>query len=170
MRIHLKSYFPEKYLQYKAFQKYPEYFSPELKKVDFHYEYQESPEVTDQNFYDKRNSGENDNTICKIIREDSIEELITSVNKGEIKKYDNIEDSIYETNLFLLRKEVPLIEYAVFFGSTQIFKYLYKNKAICEPSIIQTTILPISTLNSSINSILFAIFVSSIIIILFKFF
>lgn len=121
-------------------QKYPEYFSPELKNVDFHYEYQESPEVTDPNFYDKRKSGENDNTICKIIREDSIEELIISINKGKIKINDNIPDSIYETNLLLLRNEVSLIEYAAFFGSTQIFKYLYKNKAICKPSIIQTAI------------------------------
>lgn len=39
-----------------------------------------------------------------------------------------IETSIYETNSFLTDKKPTLIEYAAFFGSIKIFKYLYLNK------------------------------------------
>ena len=37
----------------------------------------------DKNFYEKRKIGENDKYICKLIREDSIEEFIIYVNKNE---------------------------------------------------------------------------------------
>ncbi|KAK8889215.1 hypothetical protein M9Y10_033961 [Tritrichomonas musculus] len=41
----------------------------------------------------------------------------------------DINTSIYDTNTFLLGKNITLIQYAAFFGATQIFKYLFMNGA-----------------------------------------
>ena len=46
-----------------------------------------------------------------------------------------IKYSIYETNLFLCHKKVTLLEYATFFGSIQIFKYLISNGCELTPSL-----------------------------------
>ncbi|KAK8838612.1 hypothetical protein M9Y10_032646 [Tritrichomonas musculus] len=39
-----------------------------------------------------------------------------------------IESSIYETNSFLQNKKLTLIEYSAFFGSIQIFRFLFQNQ------------------------------------------
>ena len=46
---------------------------------------------------------------------------------------DNI--SIFETNPFLIKRKASLIEYAAFFGSIQIFKYLQLNNVELTPSL-----------------------------------
>ena len=125
--------------------KYPQYFAPEIKSyLDQHmdegrkipnyrkYIINEIPE----NFEENRKKGENEEYICQIIRNDSIEDFITYVNKHFISINSTISKSIYETNNFLLKinkqttnKEITLIEYSAFYGSVQIFKYLQLNKA-----------------------------------------
>ena len=77
----------------------------------------------------ERKIGQNENHICKLIREDLIDEFITYINQHDYSLNSNIKRSIYETNSFLLKNEPTLIEYAAFFGSIQIFKYLFLNKA-----------------------------------------
>ena len=77
----------------------------------------------------KRKIGENDNYMCELIRNDDIDKFISYVKQNRIYVDSKIKKSIYETNSFLIRKEVTLIEYASFFGSIQIFKYLFLNKA-----------------------------------------
>ncbi len=85
-----------------------------------------------KNFSEKRETGENDNIICEVIRNDLISEFIKY-------KIDNlncrIEHSIFETNSFLLKNKPTLIEYAAFFGSIQIFKYLFSKNVILTPSL-----------------------------------
>ena len=82
-------------------------------------------------FEEKRNIGENDDYICQLIRNDLIDDFISYVNKNNYPLYSTIKPSIYETNKILLKKtfsnKLTLIEYAAFFGSIQIFKYLYLN-------------------------------------------
>ena len=81
-----------------------------------------------ENFEEKQKIGENDDLISEIIRKDSIEEFIIYVNQNDYFLGSEIKHSIFETNHFLIQNEkTTLIEYAAFFGSTQIFKYLYKN-------------------------------------------
>ena len=60
-----------------------------------------SEELAD-NFYENRKIGENDNIILKLIREDSVEEFITFVNKTNTSLTSTINLSIYETNNFLI--------------------------------------------------------------------
>ena len=87
-------------------------------------------------FYEKRKIGENDDEICKLIQKDLIDEFITYVNKNFYRVKSTINPSNYETNTFLLKKkDIALIEYAVFFGSTQIFNYLRQNGAELKPSL-----------------------------------
>ena len=120
-----------------------EYFSPELKpfydefkqknenKKKFRKVFERVQNLSQMYFNDfnqKRKTGENEDLIYEIIRKDSIEDFITYVSRESYSLKSFIESSIFETNPLLL--EVPqltLIEYAVFFGSVQIFKYLYKN-------------------------------------------
>ena len=93
-------------------------------------------EKVPNNYESKQEIGENDDIISEIIRKDLIEEFIIYVNKNEYSLNNKIEYSIFETNDFLIKhKDTTLIEYAAFFGSTQIFKYLYKNGVELTPSL-----------------------------------
>lgn len=86
-------------------------------------------------FEQKRKIGENDNFICKLIRDDSIDEFIQYINMNKIDSLSEIPSSIYETNPLLLKNSVTLIEYAAFFGSNKIFKYLLENNRDKKSSI-----------------------------------
>ena len=80
--------------------------------------------------------GVTDGYLYEIIRKDLIEEFITYVNKENYPLNSFIDKSYFETNEFLLKQsQIKLIEYAVFYGSTQIFKYLYKNDATMTPQL-----------------------------------
>lgn len=87
--------------------------------------------------YDKkRKIGENFSTICKYIRKDMLNEFISYVNQNNVSLSSCIKKSIYETNYLLsIQQNVSLIEYAAFFGSVQIFKYLVLNKVKIPNSI-----------------------------------
>ena len=79
--------------------------------------------------------GENDSFLCELIRNDSVVEFIAYVNQKNYQLSSKINESIYETNTFLLNKNPTLIEYASFFGSIQIFNYLRMNKVQLTPSL-----------------------------------
>lgn len=100
------------------------------------------------NFYNNRKIGENDNLICKFIREDSVQEFIAYVNKTNTSLNLEIRPSIYETNPFLIKTQsgsnseiskedskLTLIKYAAFFGSIQIIQYLQMNNVELTPSL-----------------------------------
>ena len=78
-------------------------------------------------FEKKCKIGENDSPICEIIRNDEIDEFITYVTKTDSPLSSHINPSIFETNEFLFDKTPTLIEYAAFFGSIQIFRFLLLN-------------------------------------------
>ncbi|KAK8899094.1 hypothetical protein M9Y10_001395 [Tritrichomonas musculus] len=89
-----------------------------------------------ENFEINRQNGENESFICSLIRDDSVEEFISYVNRTNISFSSQIKTSIFETNSFLLKKKEPtLIEYAAFYGSIQIFQYLRLNNAKLMPSL-----------------------------------
>ena len=141
----------EKYLK----SNYPEYFAPEIKpfisekwfptnnlleRISF--------EIPD-NFNELRKEGENDNYICELIRKDSIDEFVQYVNKKNYSIGSTIESSIFETNSFLIKKQIEsnesqnkltLIKYALFFGSFQIFKYLQLNGVEFTPELFKYAI------------------------------
>ena len=116
-------------------QKYAQFFFPELKPFMSDIYIKELKRKQEDNFEEKRKVGENDNYICEIIRKDSIEEFIILVTKKNLKLTQKVEHSIFETNSFLIMKEPTLIEYAAFFGSIQIFKYLFNNNVELTPSL-----------------------------------
>ena len=102
------------------------------------------------NFYELRKEGENDNLICELIRNDSINEFVVYVTKNSYPLQSLIAQSIYETNSFLIKKQiesdgyehryddknVSLIHYAAFFGSLQILKYLQMNNVDLTPELL----------------------------------
>ena len=138
----------EKYIEAK----YPQYFQPEIQPFineEWFPKYKNNKKEEEEekengwveelkkelpeNFYEKRKEGENDSQICELIRNDMIDEFITYVTRNGVSLNAKIQPSIYETNSFLLKNpninnqedsEFSLIEYAVFFGSIQIFRYL----------------------------------------------
>ena len=131
--------------------KYPQYFQPEIqpfinekwfpKKEEW---VEEIKKELPENFYDKRKEGENDNKICELIRKDLITEFVAHVTINSVSLNATIQPSIYETNSFLLKKPkkpnqkdegFSLIEYAVFFGSIQIFNYLRLDGVELMPSM-----------------------------------
>ena len=115
-------------------QKYPEYFMPEIKPLIGEIDDKEDQKYLEiignlpDDFDEKRKIGENDDMLYEIIRKDMIEEFISNVKSRNFELNITIEESIYETNPFLLKnKQTTLIEYSAFFGASQIFRYLYLN-------------------------------------------
>ena len=120
------------------------YFYPEFK--DF---YEKSvnkdidercPEIRNiediESFNQKRKTGENDEYICQLIREDSIDEFVIYVTQKNVKLNNKIKFSYFESNYFLMKtKQQTFIEYAAFYGSIQIFQYLKLNGAELTPSL-----------------------------------
>ena len=124
---------------------YHRYFSPEIKmflsgininykKIDYDIKNEIEKEIP-EDFEEKRRKGENDTKICEIIREDSIEEFIEYFEQNKFHIFDTIQSSIFETNSFLLNKETTLIEYAAFFSSEKILKFLISEYNSIKPSI-----------------------------------
>ena len=137
---------------------YPQYFHPEIqpfvkKKWFTKYEVDKNKWILEirrklpENFYEKRKKGENDTELCEMIRKCKIKEFVMYINQCNISPNAKIQPSIYETNPFLIKKQVHLlninqkgiyqffpctvqldglsmIEYAVFYGSFQIYDYL----------------------------------------------
>lgn len=98
----------------------------EIKKIENEIKQKYDEEITI--FEEKCRTGENDSFICSLIRQDSVEDFISYVNRNNKSLSSQIHPSIFETNLFLMNKTPTLIEYAMFFGSIQIIRYLYYNK------------------------------------------
>ena len=102
-----------------------------------------------ENFEELRQKGENESKICELIRNDSIDDFIVYVNENNISLHSTINYSFYETNSLLTqiqedtrdvydyyrckfvqrtnKEKNTLIDYAAFFGSIKIFKYLRLN-------------------------------------------
>ena len=106
---------------------YDYYFFPELQPFLDENFIKEVTETLPDDFEEKRKIGENDDYICEIIRNDFIHEFVDQVKKSKIHLNSFVKPSIYETNNFLIKNQTTLIEYAAFFGSIQIFKYLYQH-------------------------------------------
>ena len=140
----------EKYVE----KKYPQYFSPEIKQLENedwfpkkdpfkmlenYHKYEWLDDINKElpnDFYENRKKGENDNFICQLIQKDSIDEFIVYMNRNNISVNLIINESIYETNSFLLKtKNITLFEYAAFNGSIQIFNYLRFSNAKINPII-----------------------------------
>lgn len=86
-----------------------------------------------ENFKEKQRIGENEDYICKLIREDSIDDFILYVNRINLPLSSKIKKSIFETNGFLRLHSASLIEYSAFCGSIQIFNYLRMNNVELKP-------------------------------------
>ena len=74
-----------------------------------------------------------------MIQNDSIQDFIIFINKNSYSLSSEINQSIYETNNFILKmmkkSKITLIEYAAFYGSFQIFQYLKLNNVDLKPSL-----------------------------------
>ena len=115
--------------------KYIRYFYLELKPFNEMLTIKLHSKIHIEIFNKKRKIGENDNYICELIRGDLIDDFIVFVNKTSLSLNSKIKFSLFETNLFLLKKEPSLVEYAAYFGSIKIFKYLCLNNVELTPSL-----------------------------------
>ena len=86
---------------------------------------EEMRKEVEENFYEKRRKGENDNNLCQLIRNNEIVEFIKFVEQSNTSLNSYIKTSKYETNQLLIdNEEISLIEYASFYGSIDIIKYM----------------------------------------------
>ncbi|KAK8848312.1 hypothetical protein M9Y10_019373 [Tritrichomonas musculus] len=113
---------------------YPEYFFTEYEKFfdeDLKNQIKaKNPDISNIEIYEqKRKKGENDDHLCQIIRNDSLDEFISYFKDKKLTTYVKVSHSIFETNPLLLKnRSLLIIEYCAFFGSIKIFKYLLFNK------------------------------------------
>ncbi|KAK8880721.1 hypothetical protein M9Y10_003408 [Tritrichomonas musculus] len=115
---------------------YCHFFYPEIKTFLSEDEQQKISNELPENFEENRKIGQNESHICKLIRKDMIEDFLIVVNQTNLSIKSNVPNSLFETNSFLVGKEIALIEYAAFFGSIQVFNYLYKNGIELKPSLL----------------------------------
>ena len=120
--------------------KYPEYFALEIKHFineqnEHLFSNKEIFKTQPPDFEEKRLRGENGELICEIIQNDSKDEFIDFITRKKYPLNSIINESIYETNSFLIDKKPTLIEYAAFFGSIEIFEYLNSKNVEIEPSL-----------------------------------
>ena len=92
-------------------------------------------DVYSENFNQNRKNGENEQEICKMIRNDSIKDFVSYISMTNFPLKSIIKKSIYETNPLLIKNDVSLIEYAAFFGAINIFNYLRMNNVELTPSL-----------------------------------
>ena len=131
------------YMFEKSDKDYPTFFWPEIESFENHnYINKVKSQLSKldssafDNFELKRKIGENDLYVCSLIRDDSIEEFVKYVTQTNMSLSKTIiKHSIFETNSFLINKKATLIEYAAFFGSFQIFKFLQLNGVKLEKSL-----------------------------------
>lgn len=114
--------------------RYIHYFYPELKHYLSDEQLKESiekdiDEFGDETYQHLRLQGENEQRVCELIRNDSLDDFISHVTENKISLFSPIQTSIFETNTFLIKNDSTLIEYAAFYGSIQIFKYLFTNNS-----------------------------------------
>lgn len=118
---------------------YPHYFYPEFK--DF-FDTELNQKITTligsippDLFEKNRKIGENYDEVYESIRKNSIDDFTSLIQKNNIPLTKEVEPTIFETNPFLLSHSPNLMEYATFFGSYEIVKYLYVNKVKVTPSL-----------------------------------
>ena len=81
----------------------------------------------ESNFYEKRREGLNDDYLCELIRNNEIKEFIRFTEQRNLSLEIDIKKSIFETNQLLTENnKISLIEYASFYGSNDIIKYMEK--------------------------------------------
>ena len=81
----------------------------------------------ESNFYEKRREGLNDDYLCELIRNNEIKEFIRFTEQRNLSLEIDIKKSIFETNQLLADEfGIKLIEYASFYGSNDIIKYIEK--------------------------------------------
>ena len=87
-------------------------------------------------FEENRKEGQNESYICSLIREELVEKFIEYHNRSCCSLTSQVKYSIFETNHFLIEnKNTTLIEYAAFFGSLQIIRYIQMNNVELTPSL-----------------------------------
>ena len=109
---------------------YPQYFYNEMKKyfINDKIEFLNEKGYNDKQIDLKKQIGENDSYIAQLIREDLIDDFVSYTNKANLcLSIEKIKPSIFETNPLLIENETSLIEYAAFFGSIQIYRFLRIN-------------------------------------------
>ncbi|KAK8891546.1 hypothetical protein M9Y10_028759 [Tritrichomonas musculus] len=121
---------------------YPNFFYPEIhdflnEKLRLEVEKTNNEYNYDFDEFQKlRKIGQNDSYVCQLIQKDLCNDFISYVNKSDISLLSTVvTPSIFETNEFLIKHHPTLIEYSAFFGSIQIFKYLYLNNVELNSSI-----------------------------------
>ncbi|KAK8876093.1 hypothetical protein M9Y10_006279 [Tritrichomonas musculus] len=111
---------------------YTDYFWPEIKhflnEEIIKKFIEEIMKEVPEDFYNKRKEGENDNYLCELIRKNQVKEFGAYVNRNNISLKSSIERSVFETNQLLVNKtDINLIEYASFYGSNDIIRYMRIN-------------------------------------------
>ena len=113
---------------------YPFYFFPEIEEFTEKLMKKKFQKYED-NFEYERKIAENDEPICEIIRNDSVNSFKSYMQSKKMNLTSIIEKSVFETNSYLIKNQPTLIEYAAFFGSINIFKYLYSKNIKVNQSI-----------------------------------
>lgn len=129
------NFYPHYFLkEFKSFfdEKFIKKINSETNKI---FEHKEISEKTPEAFERNRKNGVNEDILCQLIRNDSLQQFKSYLKRMHMPQSCVIKLSIFESNPFLSAKKVSLIEYAAFHGSIEIFKYLKENQIELTPNL-----------------------------------
>lgn len=125
----------DRYYPHFFYKEFKDFFTPTLRNEVETKLAQIVPNQDDSIYEQKRKDGVNDLEICRIIRNDSVDEFKQFLVSSKMENSTHIQQSIFETNHFLLKKTPSLIKYAAFYGSINIFKFLISDSYEFRPSM-----------------------------------
>ena len=121
----IDKYITKKFLNDKYIKaKYLQYFSDEIKIF--------LPKNVNEQLMEEihrtKTQEDDQNTLKKIIQEDSIEQFKSYIKENKLSLLTLLKPSVSQSSLFINSRKVTLIEYAAFYGSFQIFNYLFEQR------------------------------------------
>lgn len=116
--------------------KYNNYFFPEIKPFLKEFVVRSMTKKYNINFDEDRSIGQNNDKLLKLIRDDLLDEFIEYAKKRRISLTKAINNSIFETNALMVKKNcISLTNYAAFFGAAKILKYLLQQNVKKDESL-----------------------------------
>ena len=101
-------------LKYYFFSEIKNYLTEEMKK-SIENQIKKEFNISVEIFEAKVKEGVNDLPVCNIIRQDSIQDFVSYVNRTNLSLTTEIQADFYESNSLLIEKKASLIEYAIFY-------------------------------------------------------
>lgn len=125
----LSNFITENFDEYRKNLHFISFFAPEIKKngMEKVIQYYQLQEFCTEKFIKERNEGLNPQSLAHSIIIDDVNKFQEICSKSNISYNSIIHHSFLDSNTFIEKSDLTLIEYSAYYGSLNIFKFLLMN-------------------------------------------